>query len=310
MKLLVAGAAGFVGRAVVDNAVSRGWAVTALVRREESRFPPGVGVISSGDISVGEVPESAFRGIDAVVNCVARVHVMRETLDDPEAAYRAVNVEVAAKLLRAAAAAGVSRFVQISSVAAITSRTEPGAPVDDSFAPDPASPYGKSKLEADRLLHQLGHGLGISVVSIRPPSVFGPGVRAYFAMLMRCARIGLPLPLGAIDNRRSFIYLANLADAVAAASASDEEGAFIVTDSQPVSTAQLYRALLRLYDRPVIVPDCPAGVVRALARTVLGGRAESLIGDAAYDGARFARVFGWAPQTPFDQAIARTVAAK
>jgi UDP-glucose 4-epimerase len=213
------------------------------------------------------------------------------------------------RLLDVAADAGVARFVQLSSVAAVTGRMAPGTTVSDDSPPNPQSPYGRSKLEADHRLQKLGGERGVSVVILRPPSVFGSRVRAYFRMLLRCARLGLPLPIGDVANRRSFMFLDNLADAIVTAALSSREGAYIVTDSAPISTAELYRALLRHCRRPVIVPRVPARIVGALARAILGHRADSLLGDAAYDGSRFSRDFDWSPPVDFETAIARTVAA-
>jgi nucleoside-diphosphate-sugar epimerase len=307
MKLAITGASGFVGGAIVELAVKRGYEVRALVRNDVHFFPQQVEAIETGNLLENRIPSAALAGCDALVNCAARAHVMRETASDPEETYRAANSELPVQLLNAAADSGVRRFVQLSSVAAVTSRTPPGVTVDDSFEPAPRSPYGRSKLQADLLLRQCGRERGISVISLRPPSVFGPGVGAYFRMLMRCAKFGIPLPIGRIENRRSFVFLSNLADAVLTAAATPHEGAFIVTDSQSVSTAELYRALLRLYGRPVIVPPVPAPILRSLGRLVLGDRIESLIGDAAYDGSRFVRTFSWSPPTDFASALALTV---
>ena len=126
-------------------------------------------------------------------------------------------------------------------------------------------------------------------------------------MLLRCAKLGLPLPIGDIRNRRSFIYLENLADAILAAAASRHEGTFIVTDSPPISTAELYRSLLRLCRRPPIVPPIPEYAIRGVGKLLLGDRVESLLGDAAYDGSRFSRDFDWSPPVDFQTALRLTV---
>ena len=307
MKLAIAGAAGFVGRAIVEQSLERGHRVRALVRGSTALFPAEVETLVTGDLRAGSLPPGLFDGCDAVVNCAARVHVTRETEADPEQAYRSANSDLPVALLDLAADSGLGRFVQLSSVAAVTSVTPPGIAVGDSFEPRPHSPYGRSKLAADLRLQQRSKERGIAHVSLRPPTVFGPGVAAYFRMLMRCAKAGVPLPVGGVENRRSFIFSSNLADAVLVAASGKAEGSFIVTDSEPISTAHLYRSLLRLYRRPVTVPRLPEALVRGLSRLVLGGRAESLLGNSAYDGSRFAETMRWRPPVEFDRALELTV---
>jgi UDP-glucose 4-epimerase len=280
--------------------------VRAVVRRS-TVFPAEVETVVTGDLLPTGLPQRMFDECDAAINCVARVHIMRETEADPERAYLSVNSDLALALLDGAAESGVRRFVQLSSVAAVTSVTPAGTIVDDTFDPRPHSPYGRSKLDADLRLQQRSAERGIAVVSLRPPTVFGPGVGAYFRMLMRCAKIGIPLPVGAVENRRSFIFSSNIADAVLTAADGKGEGSFIVTDSPPLSTADLYRSLLHLYRRPVLIPRVAAPLVRGMFRLVLGGRADSLLCNSAYDGSRFEKTFDWTPPVAFDEALARTV---
>jgi UDP-glucose 4-epimerase len=308
MKLAITGATGFVGSAIVRLALSEGHQVRALVRRRGS-LPSSVEIVETGDLLRTEVAPAMLAGCDALINCAARVHVTRERERDADAAYRAANCDLPLKLLAVAADAGIRRFVQLSSVAAVMSHTPPGRVVDDSDVPRPASPYGRSKLEADLRLQDLARERHVSFVSVRPPTVFGPGVGAYVKMLMRTAKLGVPLPIGAIRNRRSFMFIGNLAAAVLRAARESGEGCFIVTDSPPVSTADVYRDLLRLCHRPARVPALPAGVVRNLASLILGERAESLLGNAAYDGTRFARTFNWSPEVSPAEALSMTVAA-
>jgi len=307
MKLALVGAAGFVGRCIVEQSLNRGYRVRALVRGSKVVFPEEVETLVTGDLKSGSLPPNLFDGCDAIVNCAARVHVTRETEADSEEAYRSANSDLPVALLEAAADSGVGRFVQLSSVAAVTSMTPEAIIVDDSFEPRPRSPYGRSKLEADLRLQERAAARGISHVSLRPPTVFGPGVTAYFRMLMRCAKLGIPLPVGAVENRRSFIFSSNLADAVLSASAAKDGGSFIVTDSAPLSTAEIYRSLLRLYQRPVPLPAIPPSLIRVITRFLLGSRADSLLANSAYDGSRFMKTFGWQPPIGLDQALALTV---
>lgn len=295
MKVAVTGASGFVGRAVVE----------ALARA--GHYPVGITRGQSGDLlSVDLAP--LFEGCDAVVNCAARVHVMqREDPATAEHAFHAMNTDLPVRMATAAKQCGVRRFVQLSSVAAISSMSPTGASVGDDSVAQPESSYGRSKRAADEALAAITDDT-MTIVSIRPPAIYGPGVSAFFALLMRAAKLGLPLPVGRIDNRRSFAFVDNVADAVVRATEGTATGAYILTDGAPISTASLYRRLLILYGHGDRVWNWPAPIIATAAKLLLRSRAQSFIGDAAYDGSRFAETFGWQPPTGMDAALAQTVA--
>ena len=306
MLIAVTGAGGFLGRAVTKAAASSGHRVRAIIRSG------GVAGASetrcAGDLTTAPDVASLFTGCDVVIHLAARVHVVHETATDPAAEFLRINRDLTMKLAEAADGAGVRRFVHASSVAAVMSRLPADIIADDSTAPAPQNPYGASKLATDRALETAGFAT-MSAVSLRLPTIYGPGVGAFFARLMRAAKIGLPLPIGGFDNRRSFLFLDNAASAFMAAAQGEERGSFIVTDSLPMTTADLYRALLRAAGHRGWVPALPQGAVNAVATLLLGDRAASLLGSSAFDGSRFNDVFGWSPPTPFVAAIERTVAA-
>ena len=277
----------------------------ALIRGEA--VVPNAGEVRSiGNLLEADL-ERAVEGAHAVVNCAARVHVTgREDPAIARLAYDKMNHRFAVELADAARRTGAARYVQLSSVAAVTATTAPGEVCRDEAEAAPTTPYGQSKLAADRAL-RTRDGKGFTTVSLRPPAVYGPGVGAFFARLMKAARMGVPLPIGRICNARSFIFRENLADAVAAAVAAQETGSYIVTDSEPISTARLYRALLALAGHPDRVWSWPTAPVRILARAALRGRATSLLGNAAYDGSRFAETFGWKAATGMDEGLRLTM---
>lgn len=310
MRILVTGASGFLGRAIVAAGAQPGHHMIA-VSRAGAQVPGAAEVQACGDLAE-TVDGVSFAGVDCVVNCAARVHVLeREDTAAAQAAYTRMNVEVPLELARGARDAGVRRFIQISSVAALASRTAPGEVVDDDSAPAPTSPYGRSKLIADQRLAEMA-GEDFTVTALRPPALYGPGVGAWFAMLVRAAKSGLPLPVGAIPNRRSFAFVGNVADAVLCAAGGERSsvrsGSFIISDSLPISTAALYRKLLALHGFPDRAWRWPAPFMRLAARLALGERAASLTGDAAFDGGRFAQVFDWQAPTDMDTALRLTIA--
>ncbi|MDP4540590.1 NAD-dependent epimerase/dehydratase family protein [Qipengyuania sp. DY56-A-20] len=303
----VTGAAGFVGQAVVASLAEKGFCVRAIVRSGHANVLGSEQTIGAGNLLEAEL-EPLFAGCDAVVNCAARVHVLdKEAPQVAEAAYMKVNYELAIAMADAASRVGARRFVQLSSVAALTSTTTTNELVDDTTPPQPALPYGRSKLAADQALENM-RSPAFSTVSLRPPAVYGPGVGAWFALLARAARVGVPLPIGRFENSRSFIFVGNLTDAIAAALAGDATGPLIVTDSPPISTADLYRKLLNLSGYNDRVLNAPRPLVAAGAKLVLGNRWSSFLGSAAYRGDRFSSLFNWRAPFPMDKGLALTMA--
>lgn len=304
-KIAVFGANGFVGQAVCKAAVAAGHEIIAFVRRP-APMPCPAHVMHSFDV---ESIVSHLQGCDWAVNCAGRAHVVRE--NDPDAAlanFRAVNRDLAMQLARHAASAGVSRFVQISSVAAVRSTCGPGEVLSDASEPAPDRPYGVSKLEADHALAALSTS-SMGIVSLRPPALIGIHPAGLVRMFANAASKGIPLPLGKINNRRSFVAVDNLASAVLAALSSDLEGSFMVTDSDPVSVGRLYSNLLKHGGHPDRCFNIPASFLNKLAALVLRQRRESLLGDAAYDGSAFAHATGWVPPVSMDDAQASMMSA-
>lgn len=300
-RITVTGASGFLGKRTVAALIRRGHSVRA-VSRDVVGAPEATEVIAAGDLLEANL-EAVVANSDVVVNCAASV---RRAATNNHHADR-MNHDFAVALASAAKSAKAARFVQLSSVAAITSFTRPGEIVDDETCPTPQTIYGESKLKADVSLNALSD-TSFSVISLRPPVIIGSGAAAWFALLDRAARLGIPLPVGRINNRRSYAFIDNVADAVATAANSTIAGSYIVTDSDPISTAQLYRCLLTLHGRPDRVWRWPVTAMRIIAQIALRSRASSLLGNAVYDGSRFRAHFGWAPPVPFRQALKLIVA--
>jgi UDP-glucose 4-epimerase len=307
MKLaVVTGAGGFLGRAVVNSLAHSGWRVRAATR-DGSHVAGASEMHATGDLLTADL-SALVRGASAVIHCAARVHVLaRESVEQAERDYHAMNTDLPVRLAEAARASGATVFIQVSSAAAIASTSKPGELVDDSTAPHPVSPYGRSKLAADQALAELAND-AFTVISLRPPAIYGPGVGAWFAMYDKAAKAGLPMPLGTIRNRRSFAFVGNVAEAIVRACDGGPSGAYLVTDSEPISSADLYRRLLGLHGRSQRIWNVPAPLVRAAVRIVLRSRATSLLGDAAFDGGRFARTFMWQPAIKMDEGLSLTVA--
>ncbi len=309
LRIAITGMTGFVGGAIARRLAAEGHSLIAITRSGRAVVSTTTEVRPCADLFAERDLSHLVRDTDAVINCAARVHqspLMDATVD--EALHQAANADFPARLAEAAKAAGTTRFIQMSSVAAIASCTQAGVVVDDATPPLPTNAYGRAKLAADDTLAGLS-GAAMPIITLRPPAVFGPGVGAQFALLLRAAKLGLPLPVGAVRNQRSFIALDNLADAVALAATSALEGSYIVTDSAPLSTADLYARLMRGFGYPPRVWRWPPSLVRGVAGMALGQRAASLLGDAAFSGRVFAEASGWQPCVDFDAAIRQTVDA-
>ncbi len=298
MKVLVTGANGFIGRALVAMLESDGVAVVAATRA------------SVGGIDAATDWRAALAGCDAVVHLAARVHVMRDSETDPLALYRAVNVDGTLNLTRQAVAAGVRRLVFVSSIKVNGEGRE--APYTEADAPQPQDAYAVSKWEAEQGLQALARETGLEVVVLRPPLVYGAGVGANFGALMRAVGRGWPLPLGALTNRRSLLYRGNLVSALAhcvrhPAAAGQT---FLIDDGEAVSTPQLVRELAAAMERPARLVAVPTVVLRGLA-AVAGRRAAAarLTGSLVVDAMHLRRTLGWTPPFTRAQGLAETVAA-
>jgi nucleoside-diphosphate-sugar epimerase len=274
-RVLVTGAGGFVGRALCPALQRASWSVVPAGRRE------------TGDIG----PETDWRplleGVDAVVHLAARVHVLRDEARDPAAAFDRTNHLATARLAAQSAEAGVRRFLFLSSVKVHGDRSD--RPLSAADAPAPTDAYGRSKLAAERALVRLSGRM--ATVVLRPPLVYGPGVKGNFLSLLRAVDRGLPLPLAAIDNRRSLIHVENLADAIRAA-LDAPPGVYLPSDREDVSTAMLIRRVAAALGRPPRLFPAPPAVLRGLAAAIGKSAAvERLIGTLTVDGA----LPGWQP---------------
>ena len=213
--------------------------------------------------------EAALPGTDAVVHLAARVHVMQDRAADPLAEHRHVNRDATLALARAAQQAGVRRFVFLSTVKVNGERTAE-APFRERDTPAPADPYAVSKWEAEQGLQQIAAGGALDLVILRPPLVYGPGVKGNFLRLMQLVARRVPLPLGGVANRRSLIYVGNLASAIERAACIEPavRGTFLLSDGEDLSTAELVRKLGAAMGRRARLFALPPALLAALGRAL------------------------------------------
>jgi nucleoside-diphosphate-sugar epimerase len=305
--VLLTGATGFVGRATLAAAAAQGLSIRAVVRGGVGP-PDATEVVRIDDLGLEDNWARVVEGVDTVIHLAARVHVMRDLATDPLAAFRAVNVVGTRRLAVAAASAGVRRFVFVSSV-----KVHGDATRDCPFTPAsplaPTGPYARSKAESELILAGIAAETQMEVVVVRPPLVYGPGVGANFLSLLRLLDRGVPLPLGRVRNRRSLIYVGNLADLLLLAATRPDPvgGAFLVADGPPLSTPELVRRIARALGKSARLLPVPPGLLRA-AGAVTGRSAvvDRLLSSLAVDASRAGAVLGWRPPTDMDQGLRRT----
>ncbi|MBU3564455.1 SDR family oxidoreductase [Polynucleobacter sp. MWH-HuK1] len=309
-KLLVTGANGFVGERLCREAYARGLEVKA-VTREACNLPNVDHCLSVGSIDQNTNWRNALSGCDVVVHLAARVHVMRETSNDSMSEFRKVNTLGTLNLGKQAAQAGVRRFVFVSSIKVNGELTNGSLHFACDDDPAPEDGYGVSKAEAEAGLWRLAQETGMEVVIIRPPLVYGPGVKGNFASLLAWVRRGLPLPLGAItQNRRSFVALDNLVDLIL--TCIDHPKAanqiFLVSDGEDLSTTELLQRIGNAMNRPIHLLPVPAGLLVFLAG-FWGRRAviQRLLGSLKVDMGKTCELLEWRPPVSVDEGLRRAV---
>jgi nucleoside-diphosphate-sugar epimerase len=309
MKALVTGANGFLGHEVWRclNAMSGVHALGSVRRPPELT---GETVIEMGDLTPYTDWSMTLAGAGVVVHLAARSHVMHDTEVDPLSVFRSVNVAGTLNLARQSAAAGVKRFVFISSVKVNGESTPPGQAFIEFDTPNPHDAYGQSKHEAELGLRQISSETGMEVVIIRPPLVYGPGVKANFAALMRAVQKGWPLPLGAVHNQRSLIALDNLVDFIITCinhpNAANQT--FLVSDGQDLSTTELLQGMAKAAGVPSRLLPIPVWALQTAASVLgKGDVIQRLCGNLQIDISKARNLLGWTPPISVEEGLRRAM---
>lgn len=312
-NVLVTGGSGFVGGGLLHYLSAQGgYQLHAPLRGKRHVLPADVqchqvaGLTPTGDWS------QALAGVEVVVHAAARVHVMHEQAHDPLTEFRLTNVEGTLQLARQALAAGVRRFIYISSIKVNGETTAPGQPFRADDNPAPQDPYGISKWEAELALRDLLSGSAMELVIIRPVLIYGPGVKANFMSLLRVVERGVPLPLARVTSRRSLLSLDNLFDLIricldhpAAANQT-----FLASDGQDVTLPELLRHIARAMSKPCRLIPVPVGLMHIFAKLLgRGATAQRVLSSLQVDIAKNQQLLQWSPAVSLEQGVSKTVLA-
>lgn len=264
---------------------------------------------ATGDLATPINWEPLLADCHAVIHLAGRVHQMREASVDPTALYRKVNIEATAALARAAARTGVRRFVFVSTIK-VNGEFTSLRPFRSDDIPQPSDAYAQSKWEAELILQEICSATEMELVIVRPPLVYGPGVRANFLTLMKLVHSGMPLPFGAVHNLRSLVAVENLVDflLLCACSQAAASHTFLVSDQDDISTPDLIRMIANAMNRPAHLLPVPASWLSTIAAMI--GKKEAaarILASLQVDTSLAKHLLNWTPVFSIDQSVRRAV---
>jgi nucleoside-diphosphate-sugar epimerase len=315
LKILITGATGFVGQALTTALLQKEKIIVASVRQKSADLSPKITQVIKGNLSPSSQWCDALNGVDIVIHLAARVHIMEDASADPLTEFRKVNTFATLCLAKQAAESGVKRFVFLSSIKVNGEMTELGHPftTDDDYISTDF--YGLSKYEAEQGLLALAKTTGMEVVIIRPPLVYGPKVKANFASMMKWINKGVPLPLGAVHNKRSLVALDNLvsfiihcADYKKTPQAANQ--VFLISDGEDVSTTELLQKVAKAFGKKALLLPIPASLMTLVAK-LLGKQSviDRLFGSLQVDSSKARELLGWRPVITMDEQLKKTADA-
>ncbi len=308
IKILVTGANGFIGSALCQALVQQGYRVIATLRKEPQQAIANISWVVVGDINSETDWSNALTGVNIVIHLAARVHIMQEKATQALNLYREVNVAGTLNLAHQAVKVGVKRFIFASSIKVLGEERD--KPYTHQDKAKPMDDYAVSKWEAEQGLQQIAQHQALELVILRFPLVYGKGVKANFLHLIQWVDKGMPLPLGAVNNARSLLYLGNLLDAIRVCCQHPQAGGkvFLISDEEALSTAKLIQRVAYHLQKPARLFSMPPSVLNGLL-TLLGKKAiaKRLLGSLIVDNSYISSSLAWKPPYSLDEGLAKTL---
>ncbi len=303
-RLLITGYSGFVGNNLVEQLQSS--YQLNLLGRKQSNY----GNVFTYDLNSTSLYSDSLVNVDVVVHCAARVHIMDETASDPLSEFRAVNTHGTLNLAKQAAAAGVKRFIFLSSIKVGGESSQLGNPLTEDRDYVPCDPYGLSKYEAEKQLLELAESSEMEVVIIRPTLIYGPGVKANFETMMKWASKPIPLPFGAINNRRSLVSIDNLISLIEVCLTHPEakNQIFYVNDGNDLSTSEILIKLYKSFKNSSPLIPIPVNIIKLFFKLIgKSDYSDRLLGSLQVDISKAKTLLNWEPPYSIDESIEKTV---
>lgn len=313
MRVLVTGASGFVGKALCKELANRGFDIVAVARTRDAGLSEIASKLVMADLAdINDEIQSTLLQVDVLIHVAGRAHIIKEQSKNPYLAYAKINIEATKNLALQAASCGVKRFIYISSVK-VNGETTNTVPFDELITPSPEDDYGKTKYEAEKELRLIAANANMEVVIIRPPLIYGKGVKANLKNLIKLCQSKLLLPFGAIHNKRSMVYIENLIDFIALCithpKAANET--FLISDDEDVSTTTLIRTIRTTLGLPSLLLPIPRSwMVFMLCLIGRKSLLTRLCGNLQVDITKAKTLLGWKPPFTFEQGIKNTIQEK
>ena len=308
-NILITGANGFIGSALVLKLAEVETGIIRIAVRKSTRlFPKRVEIFENFELADSTDWTDALKNIDVVIHCAARAHLLKDNASDPLTEFRKVNTAGTLSLAQQAAKADVKRFIFISSLGVNGAETFT-KPFSAEDTPLPHSPYAQSKFEAERGLSELSQRTKMSVVMIRPPLVYGSDAPGNFGALIRIVKKRIPLPLGRVTNKRSFVFLDNLIDLISLCVVHPNAAnqIFLISDDEDLSTTQLLEKMGKVFNKRAMLLPVPVGLLSTAAKLVGKAKvAQQLLGSLQVDIQKTKSLLGWTPPFSVDEGLRKT----
>lgn len=307
MKILITGTTGFVGNKLCQALSMRGDAVFAVARRQVA-IDTNITVINKV-LSKDTDWQDWLKDIDVVIHLAGRAHVMKDVSENPYQAYADINIHATKHLAEQAALSGVKRFIYLSSIKVNGERTKDIA-FTETDSPQPEDDYGKTKYEAEKALNNIGKDTEMEVVIIRPPLVYGEGVKANFKSLIKLAQLNIPLPFGAIRNKRSLVYIENIIDFILLCThhPSAANQTFLISDDDDVSITRLIQEIKEASGKRSLLIPVPQSWLRFVLQLIgKSSLSDRLLGNLQVDITKAKTLLDWKPPYSVKEGIEKTV---